>query len=89
MLSKKIIIQNKLGLHARAAAKLVNTASKFSAEINITCHGKNANGKSVIDLMLLAAKQNNEIELTASGEEATQATTAIEQLINEKFGETE
>ncbi len=89
MLSKKLLIQNKLGLHARAAAKLVNIAGLYSAEIIIRYNGKMANGKSIMDLMLLAANQGHEIELTVNGEEETQAVAAIEKLINEKFGEAE
>lgn len=89
MISKKLIIQNNLGLHARAAAKIVDLADRFAAEITVLSNGQKASGKSIMDLMLLAAKKNDEVELIVNGKDETAALAALEKLINEKFGETE
>lgn len=89
MLTKKIIIPNKLGLHARAAAKVVHLTGRFSSEIFIAHGTQKANGKSIIDLMLLAANKDAEVELIVDGEDEAPALTALEDLINTRFGEAE
>jgi phosphocarrier protein len=89
MLKRKIIIINKLGLHARAAAKLVNQASCYASEIWIIRGEHKANGKSIMGVMMLAAAKNSEIELTTEGEDEIEAMTALVELINNKFGESE
>ncbi|MFO7602948.1 MAG: HPr family phosphocarrier protein [Gammaproteobacteria bacterium] len=87
MQSQTIPIINKLGLHARAAAKLVTTASKFSSEIHVTHNGQTVNGKSIMGIMMLAAARGSEIQVTASGSDEADALLAIRQLIENRFGE--
>lgn len=87
MIRTKIIIQNRLGLHARAAAKLVSLASRFSSSIEISKNDKVVNGKSIMGVMMLAANQGTEIELIIAGEDETEAEQALTTLINDKFGE--
>ncbi len=89
MQTKKITIINKLGLHARAAAKFVATASRFGAKIEVSRNGKSVNGKSIMGVMMLAASQGTEIEITCDGEDEQEALTQIEALVNDKFGEGE
>jgi len=89
MLSRNITIVNKLGLHARAAATLVKTASAFASDINIICCDKKANGKSIMGLMMLAAARGATIELRIAGLDEAQAMQEIERLILERFGEDE
>jgi phosphocarrier protein len=89
MIEKTFIIINKLGLHARAAAKFVTTTSQFKADINVTRNGRSVNGKSIMGVMMLAAAKNTEITVTAQGDDAEQALEAIEALINDFFGEGE
>tara|TARA_R110002110_G_scaffold121431_2_gene297176 strand:- start:9571 stop:9840 length:270 start_codon:yes stop_codon:yes gene_type:complete len=87
MIRKKIQIINKLGLHARAAAKFVQTAGKYASHIEVNNDGKVVNGKSIMGVMMLAASQNTWIELKISGEDEETALTALEQLISNRFGE--
>ncbi len=89
MLKKKLIIINKLGLHARAAAKLVALAGHFSSEIHIHRNGQQANGKSIMGVMMLAATKGTEIELTVQGSDEKAALAELEALINNRFGESE
>jgi phosphocarrier protein HPr len=86
-LAKTLEIKNRLGLHARAAAQLVQVASRFDAEINIAKDGQLVNGKSILGLMMLAAAQGSLVEVTVSGPQAAAAMAAVEQLIEEKFHE--
>lgn len=83
----KLLISNELGLHARAAAKLVKLANSFSCEININKNGNIANAKSIMGLLTLAAGKGSEIEIETSGDDADTAIEAITQLITQKFGE--
>lgn len=87
MLDKEITIINKLGLHARAAAKFVNLASGFSSEINISRNGRTVNGKSIMGVMMLAASCGSSIKLSISGADEEQALQQLEQLIQDRFGE--
>jgi phosphocarrier protein len=87
MIKEKFIIINKLGLHARAAAKLVSTSARFESEITLQCKGKTANAKSIMAVMMLAASINTEVEITADGDDAKLAIQAIIELVNNKFGE--
>lgn len=87
MIRNKIIIQNKLGLHARAAAKLVALASRFFSTIEVSKNDKVVNGKSIMGVMMLAANKGTEIELIIDGEDETEALNALQTLINDKFGE--
>ncbi len=87
MLKKEILICNKLGLHARAAAKLVTLSSQFKAEIFLHYRDKKVNGKSIMGVMMLAAGKGTLLVLCAEGEDEQQAVDAIEQLVNDRFDE--
>ncbi len=89
MLETRILIINKLGLHARAAAKLVSTASAYSSKIKIAHNGKEVDGKSIMSVMMLAACKGSEITVKADGEDKEQAIQAITDLINNRFDEDE
>ena len=82
-----MVIGNQRGLHARAAAMFVKTASRFDAEIAVRKDGTQVSGMSIMGLMMLAASQGCEIELVASGPEAAQAVEAIAGLVGAKFEE--
>jgi phosphocarrier protein HPr len=85
--AKSLEIKNRLGLHARAAAQLVQTAARFDADICVAKDGQTVNGKSIIGLMMLAAAQGTFIEVSATGPDADAALAAIEQLVQQKFHE--
>ncbi len=87
MLSKEVTIINKLGLHARAAAKFVSLASGFESEIMLKRNSKSVNGKSIMGVMMLAAGCGTTIELSANGRDENQAVTELEALIEDRFGE--
>ena len=87
MPSKELTLINKLGLHARAAAKFVSLASGFESEITISRNGKTVNGKSIMGVMMLAASCGTTIEINANGNDAEQALQQIEQLVQDRFGE--
>jgi phosphocarrier protein HPr len=80
-------IVNKLGLHARAATKLVQTASRFDADVELQKDGHVANGKSVMGVLLLCGHQGSRVTVTASGPDAREAVDAIGTLIADRFGE--
>ena len=86
---KTVTIINKLGLHARAAAKFVQAASSFHAEINVHSGHREVNGKSIMGIMMLAAGMGSEIEIKAIGPDEDDAMSALTTLINDKFGENE
>ena len=86
-LSKNLEIKNRLGLHARAAAQLVQTTSQFDADITVSKDEQTVDGKSIIGLMMLAAGPGTVIEVTASGPQAEAALVAIERLVDLKFHE--
>ena len=89
MLTRKVTIPNKLGLHARAAAKLVSTASGYASQVLLNKNGDEINGKSIMGVMMLAASQGTPLTLTVNGEDENEAMNAIVQLIEDKFGEGE
>jgi len=89
MINKNITIINKLGLHARAAAKLITIASKFESSIEIECKGNKVNGKSIMGVMMLAASKGTDIELIISGNDEQQALESLSTLINNRFDESE
>ncbi|NOQ81553.1 MAG: HPr family phosphocarrier protein [Methylophaga sp.] len=89
MIEKTCLIINKLGLHARASAKFVTTASQFDCDIKVSRNGRTVNGKSIMGMMMLAAAKDTEITISADGEDAKQALIDIEALINNYFGEGE
>jgi phosphocarrier protein len=89
VLSEVIPIINKLGLHARAAAKFVSLASQFSCEIEVERNNRRVNGKSIMGVMMLAAANGSEITLHITGEDEEQALSALKALVNNRFGEAE
>lgn len=86
---KKIEIKNKLGVHARAAALLVQTVNKFSAQVIFSKDGQIADGRSIMGVLTLAATQGSKVQVEASGEDAEQAVRAIERLVDRRFNESE
>jgi len=89
MLEQDITIINKLGLHARAAAKLVGIASAYDAQIFVSKNGQEINGKSIMGVMMLAASCNTIIHLRTDGPDEKAAMNALVELINDRFGEGE
>ena len=89
MTRKELTIINKLGLHARAAAKLVSTATRFSSTIRIGRDGKSADAKSIMGVMMLAASRGTVVSVEAEGDDEAEALDAIERLILDRFGEDE
>lgn len=85
----KTKIQNKLGLHARAAAAFVKVANRFRSEIKVSKDAVTVNGKSIMGVLMLAAARGTEILIQASGDDAKQAVAALQELIDDKFGEDE
>ncbi len=89
MQTKAVTIINKLGLHARAAARFVQLASSFDCEIHVSLHGKKVSGKSIMGIMMLAAAKGTTIEITTAGADELPALTQLEKLILDRFGEDE
>ena len=89
MPSVKAEIVNKLGLHARAAAKLTHLAGSYQCEIWISRSGRRVNAKSIMGVMMLAAGQGTSVLVEANGDDAEDALTAIGTLVAERFGEAE
>ena len=89
MLQQTTTIVNKLGLHARAAAKFVTQASLFDSEIYVKRNNQNVNGKSIMGIMMLAAAKGSEIELIIDGADEKQAMQSLLELIENRFGEAE
>jgi phosphocarrier protein len=89
MIKAVLKINNKLGLHARASAKLTKLASGFASEVHLSRNGRRVNAKSIMGVMMLAAGLGCEIELEVEGADETQAAQAIAALVNDKFGEGE
>ncbi len=89
MPSRQLEIVNRLGLHARAAAKLVSCASGFASRIEVERNGQRVNAKSIMGVMMLAASQGSWILIDAIGEDADDALSALEELIGGRFGEPE
>lgn len=87
MVEKKIIIRNKLGLHARAAVKFVNLANRFRSSVKIEKDGNEIDGKSILGILTLAAVQGTQITLKISGKDENSALRALVALINSKFHE--
>jgi phosphocarrier protein len=89
MLERNITIINRLGLHARAAAKFVNVAKAYTSTIRIGIGDRRVDGKSIMSVMLLAASQGTQVVLCAEGADEQQALDAMVALINDRFGENE
>jgi phosphocarrier protein len=89
MIKAVLKINNRLGLHARASAKLTKLASGFASEVHLSRNGRRVNAKSIMGVMMLAAGLGTEIELEVEGADEAQAAEAITALVNDKFGEGE
>lgn len=89
MIETRVTIINKLGLHARAAAKLVATTSTYGCSIRAGCNGRLVDAKSIMAVMMLAAGRGTELELIFDGEDEEPAHLAVLALINDRFGEAE
>ncbi len=89
MIRRKLEICNKLGLHARAAARFVQLASAYDSHITLARDAREVNGKSIMGVMMLAAGKGVEIELIADGKDEREAADALEELVRDRFGEDE
>ena len=89
MIQTRVTISNKLGLHARASAKLSKLAGSFPCEVWMTRNERRVNAKSIMGVMMLAAGIGSEVELETDGDQEQQAMDALLALINDKFGEGE
>jgi phosphocarrier protein len=89
MQERTVLISNKLGLHARAASKLVKVAGQYASTVRVSNGTKVVDGKSIMSVMLLAASQGTEVQVRTEGEDEAAAMGAIVQLIEDKFGEGE
>ncbi len=89
MIERRIKLVNRLGLHARAASKLVQTASRFEAQVWVERDGRRVNAKSIMGVLLLAAPCGEELLLRAEGEDEVEAMAAVQELIENRFGEDE
>ena len=86
---KNLEIKNKLGLHARAAALLVQTVNRFSSQVTISKDGQAADGRSIMGVLTLAGTQGSKIHVEAVGDDAEQCVRALEKLIDKRFNEKE
>ncbi len=87
MLEREVQILNKLGLHARASAKLTQTAARFASDVWLARDGRRVNGKSIMGVMMLAAAKGTTLKLTVDGPDEQEAMAALTTLIADKFGE--
>ena len=87
MQQRKFVIVNRLGLHARAAAQLVQTANRFASEVNVFKDDLEVNGKSIMGILMLAASQGSRIFVTSAGDDEQQAMATLGKLIDDGFGE--
>lgn len=87
MLEREVQIVNKLGLHARASAKLTQTAARFVSDVWLACDGRRVNGKSIMGVMMLAATKGTTLKLQVDGPDEQEAMAALTALIADKFGE--
>jgi len=87
MIQKEVKIINEIGLHVRPASILVEVANKFESDIWIEKDGQEANGKSIMSILLLSAEKGSKINIKAEGPDAAQAVEALAKVVNNKFGE--
>jgi phosphocarrier protein HPr len=87
MVSLNVTIQNRLGLHARPAMAFVDMANQFKSDIKVTKAGHSVDGKSIMQMMMLAATQGTVLQIEAKGADAAQAAEALKQLVDRKFDE--
>ena len=88
LVEKSCQVRNKMGLHARPAALIVQTANKFRCDVTLTKDGQNVNGKSIMGVLMLAAAKGSMVDVKTEGEEAVQCAEAISQLFEKGFNET-
>jgi phosphocarrier protein HPr len=89
LIRRKLLVRNRLGMHARAAARFVHTASAFRSKITVSRGDKSMDGKSILGLLLLAAAQGAQIEIAAEGDDEGPAVEALSALVEGGFGEEE
>jgi phosphocarrier protein len=89
VLEETITLKNRLGLHARAAAKLVHTAAGFEAKVTVTKDGDEVDGKSILGLLLLAASKGTSLLLRVEGKDEKEALAAVKDLVEHRFDESE
>lgn len=89
MIERELLVINRLGLHARASAKLVHTLAPYDARVLLSHRGREINAKSIMGLMMLAAAKGSSVALRADGPDAQAAVEALERLFAERFGEGE
>jgi phosphocarrier protein len=87
MTTREIVIRNRLGMHARAAAKFVHTATRFTSQIRVSRDGKAMDGKSIMGILLLAAGHGMSIVISADGVDEREAVDSLCQLVDSSFGE--
>lgn len=87
MIQRELVIQNKLGLHARAAAKFVQCASRFDSEVTLRKDGTEVNGKSIMGVLLLAAPKGSRIQVIVEGPDEEEALAALQALVDRRFDE--
>ena len=89
MIKKELMIENKLGLHARAAAQIVKTSNSYTSKVSISKDGLEVDGKSIMGIMMLAAAKGSSILLSVQGNDEREAVGSLEKLFKDKFGEKE
>ena len=89
MIEKTLVLKNRLGLHARAAAKLVHTAAHYSSRITLSKDGEDVDGKSILGLLLLAAGKGTPIVVRTEGDDEAEAMSALADLVDRRFDESE
>jgi len=89
MIKKELLIENRLGLHARAAAQIVKSASAFASKITLSKDGLEVDGKSIMGIMMLAAAKGSSVLLQVEGADENGALAELERLFQDKFGEKE
>jgi phosphocarrier protein HPr len=87
MIREKLTIQNKLGVHTRAAAKLVSTAKRFASRVELAFNDRLVDGKSIMSVITLGAQKDHVVDFIITGEDEQECLAALTQLVNEKFGE--
>ena len=87
MMTRECVIRNRLGLHARAAAKFVHTATRYSSHIRVSRAGRTMDGKSIMGILLLAASAGSTVAITADGADEVDAVDALCRLVEGGFGE--
>ena len=87
MIERAVTVRNRLGLHARAAARFVHAANGFRSRVTLSRDGRTMDGKSILGMLLLAASEGTELELSAEGDDAEEALTALAQLVESGLGD--